>query len=282
MTSSSKIGRIINLGSSSEGNAFYIELGGKNILIECGFDYKELLRRMIKNGIDINKVDAVLVTHHHSDHSKSVKELINANVKVYAPHTVFKHYNIDTYAHFIMEEYQKKEIFDGITVLPIPLEHYDKDTKVYNLGYVISVGDDFKMLFVIDTKFIPQDLSNIKFDLIFIEANYIRDNVYFALRDANRNKDVGKQARYKRLLDSHFSIENMVQTLDGTINKNSNPYDLSKTKMIFLTHISSNTLTNESYYRTFVANYLMATKERTKVKEDCKVIVCKKEGDFLR
>jgi ribonuclease BN (tRNA processing enzyme) len=169
----------------------------------------------------------------------------------------------------------------GVEVYPLPMEHYDEDRKVVNYGYYIKVDDEFNILFVTDTKFIPQDLTDIKFDLIFIEANYLEDKVRFAFKDAENNRDYGKVARYKRLLDSHFSLENVARTLTGMINKNPKPYDLSNCKAIFLTHLSSGKDTNDSYYRQFLTNYLTANKELVKMPNDLKIIVMKQKGGML-
>ena len=61
-------------------------------------------------------------------------------------------------------------------VLGIPLLHQDKGKDIYNLGYIISIANEFNMLYVIDTRYIPQDLSHYKFDVIFIEANYLEES----------------------------------------------------------------------------------------------------------
>lgn len=280
-----RVGRILNLGSSSLGNAFYIELftnnEQKNILIECGFEYKELLRRMVKNGIDINSISDVFVTHAHKDHSASVKQLVNAGIPIFAPQSVFTQYDLPMYEFTTFEEYERKMIYDGFSVVSIPLEHYDTDKKVENFGYIFEIENDFKMLFAIDTKYIPQDLSKFQFNVIFIEANYLHDKIHFAMKNATKSNNYGEQKRYSRLLDSHLSLENLAKTLDGTISKKAKAFDLSKTKAIFLTHLSSNNQTNDNYYKQFLLNYLERTKEKTSMNDDLQVVVCKKEGGFL-
>lgn len=280
-----KVERVINLGSSSEGNAFYIELVSDadhkpfNLLIECGFDYKTLLKKMIANKIDILDIDAVLITHKHKDHSAAFLDLYKRGYEIYAPQSVFDLLSIDGGKN-VTKAYQKKMIQNGITITPIPLEHHDVNEQVENYGYIINIGENFDILFAIDTKYIPQDLSDYKFKYIFIEANYIEQNIKFALYDAQKNKDKGKVTRYKRLYNSHFSLENLARTLDGTINEDAKPFDLSQTDIIYLMHLSSNKMTNEKYYTFFLSKFIDKTRHKTKAKDTLRVVAMKKEGGF--
>lgn len=273
------LGKILNLGSSSSGNLYYVEIREESrdkpfiLVIEAGFSYNEILRRLTKERIDINTVDAFLISHEHNDHSMGGRELASRGFKIYAPYTL-------DYATDTIVEKQWTYLDKNIKVLGFPLLHQDKGKDIYNLGYIISVGNDFNMLYVIDTRYIPQDLSQYKFDVIFIEANYLEDKVMWALRDAKRRQSKGNIARYSRLVNSHMSLENLARTLDGSLTEDSKPFDLSNTKLIFLTHLSSGALTNEAYYKVFLTEYLKQTKKKTKFK-DAKIVICKKDGGFL-
>jgi phosphoribosyl 1,2-cyclic phosphodiesterase len=283
----SRVERIVNLGSSSEGNAFYIEILPANsrepfnILIECGFEYKEMLRKLVENKIDVLDIDAVLVTHLHKDHSASFKTFHERGYKTYAPKSVFEHYNLQYSENNILKEYENKSIDDEIVIKPIPLEHHDANVQVENFGFIIEVSNDYHILFAIDTKYIPQDLSAYKFNLIFIEANYVENNIKFALFDAQRKQDRGKVARYKRLYNSHFSLENLAKTIDGSINSMAKPYNLSNCDTIFLMHLSSNKQTNEKYYTMFLSKFIDKTRHITNAKDTLRVVAMKKEGGFV-
>lgn len=282
-----KIGRLVNLGSSSQGNSFYIELlSEKNtkplrMLLEVGFDFNELLKRMVKNNIKLNDIDLVVVSHKHHDHSRSMIEFVRRGIPVYAPKQAFEEWNVFYQEQCLLKEYEWKKLDNGIQVMPLPLEHNDKNEKVETFGYIFNVDLTFNMLFATDTKYIPQDLSNFSFDVIFIEANYLEDTVRYALQDAEKHKNQGNISRYARLVDSHMSLENMVQTLDGSIRDGAKPFNLSKTQVVFLIHLSSNKMTNEQYYKEFTRNYLERTKNKTKKNSNLKVVVCKRDGGFL-
>jgi phosphoribosyl 1,2-cyclic phosphodiesterase len=64
--------RFASLGSGSEGNALVVEVSEgastTRILLDCGFSVRELQRRLIRAGLDFADLDAVVVTHEHSDH----------------------------------------------------------------------------------------------------------------------------------------------------------------------------------------------------------------------
>ena len=60
--------RFASLGSGSRGNALLVEAGVTRLLIDAGFGPREMARRLERLGVNAETVDAVLVTHEHSDH----------------------------------------------------------------------------------------------------------------------------------------------------------------------------------------------------------------------
>lgn len=67
--------RFASLGSGSRGNATLIESGATRILVDCGFSVRETERRLSRLGVHAEDLDAVLVTHEHSDHCSGVAAL---------------------------------------------------------------------------------------------------------------------------------------------------------------------------------------------------------------
>lgn len=63
------------LGSGSRGNASLIRSGGTCLLVDCGFSVKETETRLARLGCEADRIDAILVTHEHTDHSKGVGAL---------------------------------------------------------------------------------------------------------------------------------------------------------------------------------------------------------------
>ncbi len=61
--------KICVLASSSAGNATFVATGRTRVLIDAGLSRREIRRRLAAIGEDIECLDAVLVTHEHSDHT---------------------------------------------------------------------------------------------------------------------------------------------------------------------------------------------------------------------
>ena len=64
------------LGSGSRGNATFVKTDRVRLLIDAGIGRKELARRLEIIGEDPDGIDAVLITHEHSDHSGGLKMLV--------------------------------------------------------------------------------------------------------------------------------------------------------------------------------------------------------------
>jgi phosphoribosyl 1,2-cyclic phosphodiesterase len=60
--------KIQSLASGSRGNVTYIASETVNILVDLGLSLPQLLRRMQKANINPTEIDAILITHEHTDH----------------------------------------------------------------------------------------------------------------------------------------------------------------------------------------------------------------------
>jgi phosphoribosyl 1,2-cyclic phosphodiesterase len=63
---------VCTLASGSKGNATYISDGQTSILIDAGLSGIELQRRLTARGLDPADLNAIIVSHEHSDHIKGV------------------------------------------------------------------------------------------------------------------------------------------------------------------------------------------------------------------
>ncbi len=62
--------KVICLQSGSNGNCVYVEAGGSRLLVDAGISGKQAELRLAEHGRSIRDVDAVLISHDHSDHAR--------------------------------------------------------------------------------------------------------------------------------------------------------------------------------------------------------------------
>jgi phosphoribosyl 1,2-cyclic phosphodiesterase len=79
--------RFASLGSGSKGNATLVSAGDTLLMIDCGFSVRETDRRLARLGVTAGQLDAILVTHEHSDHISGVPGLSRRyGIPVYLTH----------------------------------------------------------------------------------------------------------------------------------------------------------------------------------------------------
>ncbi len=76
-----------SLYSGSSGNCLFVETQSTKILVDCGTSGKKVCEGLSAIGKDITDIDAILVTHEHSDHIQSLG-------------LISKKYDIPVYANF--------------------------------------------------------------------------------------------------------------------------------------------------------------------------------------
>lgn len=75
------------LASSSAGNATLVATDRTRLLIDAGLSRREITKRLASIGEDVAKLDAVLVTHEHSDHVSGLAPLArHLKIPVYLTH----------------------------------------------------------------------------------------------------------------------------------------------------------------------------------------------------
>ena len=78
--------KFCSLYSGSSGNSLYVESEHSKILVDTGVSAKKILEALTSIDVQIDKIDAILVTHEHTDHVQSLG-------------TISKKYDIPVYAN---------------------------------------------------------------------------------------------------------------------------------------------------------------------------------------
>ena len=76
-----------SLGSGSKGNATLVRSADTLLMVDCGFSMRETTRRLAALDVRPEQIDAILVTHEHSDHCAGVASLSRRfQIPVYLTH----------------------------------------------------------------------------------------------------------------------------------------------------------------------------------------------------
>ena len=78
--------KVSPLFSGSKGNCTLIQSGNINILLDAGFSYKAILRALEDRGLTQKDIDAIIITHEHTDHISALSYWgKNCATPIYAP-----------------------------------------------------------------------------------------------------------------------------------------------------------------------------------------------------
>ena len=151
------------LGSGSKGNSTFIDLGNKKILIDVGFSYKHIKEQLEKINVDPKEIDAVLITHDHSDHVYGLKVFINKVKPIL--------YITPEIEEAILEKPYEKSIYlgdelylDDALIKVIPTSH----DAITSNGFLIEKNSE-SLVYVTDTGYI-----NVKYnDYLYNKNAYI-------------------------------------------------------------------------------------------------------------
>lgn len=209
--------RLKILGSGSSGNCYILSTSTGSLVIEAGLPFK-----IIQKGLnfDLSKVVGVVLSHEHKDHSKAVPDILKAGIDVYLSEQTKHAIGVSESYRAITVELLKQFTIGDFIIMPFPTEH-DCDGS---LGYLIQyrpTGE--KLLFLTDSYYCKYKFKGLNY--IMIECNYIKETL-----DANIEAGLINEAMKPRLLQSHFSLENVKKFLQAN--------DLSQCRKIVLLHLS--------------------------------------------
>ncbi len=149
---------MVSLCSGSKGNCSLIGQGDTLLMVDCGASQKYIKTRLSELNIDLKQIDAVLVTHDHVDHVRSLK--MCSSLPCYGCCAKVPLKRLKPLTPF--------EIKDLI-ITPLPLSHDAPDT----CGYLIQSNRE-KLVYLTDTGYVPKRLFPLihNAEYYFIESNH--------------------------------------------------------------------------------------------------------------
>ncbi|MFA5741371.1 MAG: MBL fold metallo-hydrolase [Candidatus Izemoplasmatales bacterium] len=218
--------KFIILASGSKGNATYLEIGTKKILIDSGISLRQIQSRLNARNIALDRVDAIFITHEHIDH---VSGLI-AVVRKYKSTIYMTEGTYHNLARIIKENLEQANIqllkydspvtFSDFSVEPLVTYH----DALEPCGYKF-LENEKALVYITDTGYYPQVAFNAirNAQSYIIEANHDPE----MLLDSNRPWQLKR-----RILDDegHLSNEDSAFLMANIIG--------DKTHKIVLAHLS--------------------------------------------
>jgi phosphoribosyl 1,2-cyclic phosphodiesterase len=127
------------LGSSSSGNCALITTPKTRVLIDAGFSGRKIQEMLSKIGLSPEQIDAVFITHEHSDHTQGLRGLCKyQNITWISNRYTFDAIDISnkTKAQWSFFETGSKFIFRDLEIETFSIPHDAQDP----VGYIFSTG----------------------------------------------------------------------------------------------------------------------------------------------
>lgn len=198
------------IATGSSGNCYTLTSeSGETLILDCGIPIKE-----IKKGLNwnIRNVVGCIVSHVHSDHSKSVKDFENMGIPVFAPYISEKPMKIGN-GDFRVQPFD-------LTTLDGRWTHTNADgSECPCYGFLITHPEMGRMLYITDTNLIKWRFKGITH--ILLGVNYDKDLI--------DNED---SAKVNHVYRGHMSIDTACDFV-----KANNSKDLQN---VIMCHLSKN------------------------------------------
>jgi phosphoribosyl 1,2-cyclic phosphodiesterase len=212
------------LASGSKGNCIFLGTPQTKILIDAGLSAKATQAKLAEINVDIDEIDAILVTHEHSDHIQGLKVLaLRKGIPVFA--------NQETAKGIVeaLQECPKFKIFStgetfefgDLEIHPFSIQHDTFDP----VAFTIRV-ESLKLGFCTDLGFVTSLVQNQlrDCDYLYLEANHQVSMVHSCARPmVYKQRVLGKSG--------HLSNDSAGQLLSQIAHPN--------LKHVHLAHLSS-------------------------------------------
>jgi phosphoribosyl 1,2-cyclic phosphodiesterase len=178
------------LSSGSKGNITLVSSKDTHLLIDCGLPYKQLLDRFEKASIDPSMIDAILITHEHSDHIRGLEVFCKRHqTPVLCTSALALHLKNDCGLNLNYKIFSKEEpfMYGSIQIDPFTISHDAVDPVAFVFTIQgIRIGHCTDLGFV--SSLVAKKLEGCH--LLLLESNHDVGMVHSSMRPAVYKKRV--------------------------------------------------------------------------------------------
>ena len=170
------------LASGSKGNCVFVGSRETKILIDDGLSYRQLVLRLNEIGIKVDQIDAILITHDHTDHIRGLPTLTGRHgIPIFANSDTAKGIidALDTSPKFKIFSTGEAFEFGDLEIHPFSIQHDTLDP----VAFTITI-EGSKCGFCTDLGFVTsQVIEHLKgCDSLYLEANHEPSMVHASRR----------------------------------------------------------------------------------------------------
>lgn len=227
------------IGSGSKGNVTYLETNNTKILIDCGLSFKQINVRLKSQNLSLENLDAVFITHEHTDHVAGLDVLLrNLDTTVYMTKSTFESLNYRVKDNLAQSKVSyitpfEKQVINDCEILPFSISHDASDA----VGFVIY-AEGKKIVYITDIGYLPvKDFELLEnADAYVFESNYDVTMLFTS--------------------DRPFYLKQRIDSVKGHMSNNDSAYNMAKlvgdnTKQIVLAHPSRECNTAKAAIETY-------------------------------
>lgn len=246
--------KLCSIASGSSGNCIYLSSNKTNLLIDVGISCKKIENSLKYINVNLNDIDAILITHEHLDHISGLGSVSRKyNIPIYSTIKTINEIMKNRYIGqvnktlFNIIQPDKEILIKEIKVKPFSVSHDAVDPVCYTFdigGHKVGIATDLGFY----DNYIISNLANS--EILFLEANH--------------DVSMVEVCRYPYLVKErilgdkgHLSNENSGRLICELFHKN--------LKYVFLGHLSSENNFPDLAYET--VNYEISNKLKLKSKD---------------
>lgn len=219
------------LGGGSSGNSLVISADGMTVAVDAGFSGREIKKRMAAVGFSPEELNAILLTHEHSDHYQGCCVMCNSfRLPLYASSGTVNYLRNNKRLPEKVVVFERDNTFelDKLQVHPFAVRHDAVDP----VGFSIQTCSGFKIGIATDLGMLDSNVERCMHDsdVLVLECNYCPEKLRCCDRPERTKRRIAGRNGHLENGDAVQALEKLVTprtklVLFGHVSRECNDYD---------------------------------------------------------